>query len=73
VLFAGEAWTNLGFVGSENALEWYDLGRLTNVPVPCQYLFLNMWKDNSRAGAPAVREIKVDKVDGSDRQPHHHP
>jgi hypothetical protein len=60
VLFAGEAWTNLGFVGSEDAQEWYDLGKITNVPVPCQYLFLNMWKDNSRTGAPAIREIKVD-------------
>jgi hypothetical protein len=31
------------------------------VPVPCQYLFLNMWKDNSRTDAPAIREIKVDR------------
>jgi hypothetical protein len=35
---------------------WFDLGTVTNWPVPVRYIYLNLW-DDSGTNAPALREI----------------
>jgi M6 family metalloprotease-like protein len=61
VLFVGDAWTNLGMVGSADGRAWSDLRATTNWPFPAQYLYFSLWDQAGRTNVPAVREIIWDE------------
>ena len=58
VLFFNTAWTNMGLIGSRDAVEWFDFLTLTNWPASSRYLYMHLWNDASRSNPPAVREIR---------------
>ena len=55
-LFDGEPWSRGGMLGTEDLLEWFDLGLVTNWPVPCRAIFLELQEEAGEA--PAIREIR---------------
>ena len=55
-LFDGEPWSRGGMLGTEDLLEWFDLGLVTNWPVPCRAIFLELQEEAGEA--PGIREIR---------------
>lgn len=57
LLFCGTTWTNMGAIGTSDLLEWRDLSRATNWPMPVRALFFEFRDDGSET-PPAIREIQ---------------
>jgi hypothetical protein len=57
ILDEGEPWPVVGVMGTDDLLEWYDLGQATNRPVACRAIFIYFHGDGS-GSVPAIREIQ---------------
>ena len=57
VLCDGGPWSRGGAMGTEDLLEWFDLGLVTNWPVPCRAIFLELQEEET-GGVPGIREIR---------------
>ena len=54
--YAAEPWAEVGVLGTEDLLEWFDLMSITNRPVPCRAIFFDFRGDGSEK-TPAIQDI----------------
>ncbi|MCE9614904.1 MAG: M6 family metalloprotease domain-containing protein [Lentisphaerae bacterium] len=57
VRFVDPPWSNMGVVGSADALTWFAVSGSTNTLAPVRHFYLNLWTDDGATNPPAIREI----------------
>ena len=57
ILFAGEPWPEIGRMGTDDLLEWFDLDGIADGPVSCRAIYL-YFRGEGSGTPPSVREVR---------------